>query len=356
MGVARSSIAAASVLVVSANRLSSVAHSQAVPIELLKQTTTKALVNEGYSAEDSKIVCDTLLFAELRNNNQGLIKLATGALKPHPKSADITIAKETPVSVQLLGGQRIGMVVLSKAVEMAVNKAKTTGVCIVGCSDYSSATGALGTWARKIADEGMIGIVMSQCPEMVAPHGSYEAIFGTNPLAVGIPTTPRPQVLDMATSAIAYYGVKTAEKEGLSIPDDVAYNKNGESTTDPKEALEGAIRVFDRSFKGSHLALVVELLAGAWPGASMTNKTKAENWGSLVIAIDPSILGSVEEFQARANEMCVRVKEAKKLPGVKEMILPGERGDAIEAENIRKGSIDVSSKVFNDLLKMANAK
>ena len=92
-------------------------------------------------------------------------------------------------------------------------------------------------------------------------------LFGTNPLSIGIPTTPRPQVLDMSTAASAYYGVKIAAELGQSIPDDVAYDGTGHPTTDPTSVLlGGALRVFDRSFKGSHLALMVELLAGAWTG------------------------------------------------------------------------------------------
>jgi L-2-hydroxycarboxylate dehydrogenase (NAD+) len=127
----------------------------------------------------------------------------------------------------------------------------------VACSNYSSATGALGFWSKRITDAGLIGIVMSQCNEMVAPFGSFQKIFGTNPISIGIPTTPRPQILDMATSAIAYYGLKMAQQEGKQIPNDVAYSSDGKTTTDPLTALSGAIRVFDRNYKGSHLALMV---------------------------------------------------------------------------------------------------
>lgn len=71
-----------------------------------------------------------------------------------------------------------------------------------------STTGALGYYARELAHQGMICIVMAQSPEMVCPYGSYKPFFGTNPIAIGIPTGPRkePVVFDMATSAIAYYG------------------------------------------------------------------------------------------------------------------------------------------------------
>jgi LDH2 family malate/lactate/ureidoglycolate dehydrogenase len=321
-----------------------------IPINVLKEAITSALVRSGYSNRDADIVTDTIMYAEIRANNQGLIKLVNGSLMPNPLSTEITCAFQSPVSAKIDGGQRIGMAVLSHSVDIAIAKTKISGISVVGCSNYSSATGALGVWAKKITDHGYIGIVMSQCPEMVCPHGSYEPIFGTNPIAIGVPTLPRAQILDMATSAAAYFGIKMAEKEGRSIPDDVAYDSNGQSTTDPAEALKGAIRVFDRSFKGSHLALMVELLAGALTGAAMEDKSAAKNWGSLVIVIDPAVLGPVEEFQEKAAAMCERVKHAKQLPGSPEMCLPGERGDAVAAENTSLGSISISDETYRDLL------
>lgn len=62
----------------------------------------------------------------------------------------------------------LGMVVVSHCVDMAITKAKDHGIGLIGCSNYSSATGALGVWAKKIANNGLIGIVLTQCPEMVA--------------------------------------------------------------------------------------------------------------------------------------------------------------------------------------------
>ena len=147
-----------------------------------------------------------------------------------------------------------------------------------------------------------------------------------------------------------------AKENGESIPDDIAYDSNGLPTTDPAAAMKGALRVFDRSFKGSHLALVVELLAGALTGAAMSDKHSSKNWGSLIIAIDPNILGPIEEFQSNAAVMCDRVKNAQRLDANKEICLPGERGDAMEAKNIAKGTIEVSTKIYSQLADMLATK
>jgi LDH2 family malate/lactate/ureidoglycolate dehydrogenase len=153
----------------------------------------------------------------------------------------------------------------------------------------------------------------------------------------------------MATSAYAYFGVVTAQTEGRPIPHDIAWDANGSPATTPADALKGALRSFDRGYKGSHIAFMVELLAGAFTGAAMENKGPARNWGSLIICIDPKVFGTLEEFQANAGIMCDRVKNAKVLPGHGEITLPGERGDALEAENIAKGTIDLSDDVWEAL-------
>jgi L-2-hydroxycarboxylate dehydrogenase (NAD+) len=326
---------------------------QDVPITSLRTTLVSVLSSLGHGPAEAGVIADVIMYAELRGNNQGVVKLVAGALSRSPSQGEVQVSYETGLSARIDGAQNIGMVVVGKCVDMAMEKAKATGIGIVGCSGYSSATGALGYWARKISENNLISIVMSQCPEMVAPHGSYEPIFGTNPLAIGIPTPGRPQVLDMATSASAWYGLAMAKEAGKSIPSDIAYDNSGQPTTDPSEAMKGALRVFDRSFKGSHLALMVELLAGAWTGASMSNKHGEKNWGSLVMAIDPKILGPIEEFQEKAAEMCSRVKNAKTLPDFDQSIyLPGERGDEQEAESLSKGTIPISEVIYSKLLNM----
>ncbi len=94
-----------------------------------------------------------------------------------------------------------------------------------------------------------------------------------------------------------------------------------------------------RSYKGSHLALTVEILAGALAGGAIQDKARSANWGNLVIAMDPGKLGnSAGEFEGRVSTLLQRVKAARKAPGVHEIILPGERGTQHAGEaNCRRG-------------------
>lgn len=193
------------------------------------------------------IQLQVMLYAQLRGNNQGIIKITTGGMNQSASTKPINIERETRLSALINGNNQAGMLVLHKAMSMAVDKAKAAGFGIVGTNHTSTSTGALGFYAEQIAKQGLIGIVFAQSPEFVAPHGAKQAIFGTNPIAIGIPAEQGPVVMDMATAAYAWFGLLEAKTAGRPIPGDVALNAEGLPTTDPSEVLSGgAIRVFDR--------------------------------------------------------------------------------------------------------------
>lgn len=98
-------------------------------------------------------------------------------------------------------------------------------------------------------------------------------------------------------------GIVEASIQGSTIPGDVAYDENGQLTTDANAALKGAIRAFDRSYKGFGLGLMVELLAGALGGATMVDKKNANNWGNMIIAMDPEIVEDKEVFVNRVEQV-----------------------------------------------------
>ena len=97
---------------------------------------------------------------------------------------------------------------------------------------------------------------------------------------------------------------------------------------------------------------MVELLAGALPGAAMEDKKNSKGWGSLIIAIDPEEFDTLEAFQGRVRVMSNRVTGAKRVKGCSRIYLPGERGDEVDAENRRLGSLEVPEVVFMKLIEM----
>ena len=161
-------------------------------------------------------------------------------------------------------------------------------------------------------------------------------------------------------------GVVTACERDELLPDNCCYDSGGNVTRDPAKALKGAIMAFDRSYKGSHIGLIVELLAGALTGATVeTDKKQGSNWGSLVICIDPAVLGPTDDFHSKTEvgifdflapndistndspslkAFCNRMRAAKRVSGFedKRLFLPGERGDE-QVEPLRVQSTPVNN-------------
>ncbi len=325
-----------------------------VPINDLKALGLKALQKQGYTDSEADTVIGMLMYAQLRGNNQGLVKLIGKGIPKNPAAGEMTIEKETKLSARINGAHNPGAIVMKKSVELAVAKAKEHGIGIVGTNMTNSSTGALGYWAGQIAREGLVGFVFAGSPETVSYHGSYEPIFGTNPMAIGIPTDKDPIVLDMATAAMAYYGLIEAKTAGRKIPPDIAYDSEGNLTDDPGKAMDGALRPFDKSYKGEGLALMVEILTGPLVGASFTGiGDTAANWGNLVFVIDPEMLTDRKEFAKNVSALAARVKATKKLPEVSEILMPGERGDLLTKKRLSDGTIDIEDNLYHALVEAA---
>jgi L-2-hydroxycarboxylate dehydrogenase (NAD+) len=325
-----------------------------ISITELRDLTTKAIAGFGYNEEETAAIREILLYAQLRGNNQGVVKLIGKGIPRDPAAGEIVIEKETPLSARINGNRNHAMVVVRKALEIVEAKAEKSGFGIAGTFNTNTSSGAVGYVASELAQRGFIGFVFGRSPERVAMHGSYEPVFGTNPIAIGIPTGNEPIVLDMSTAATSYFGLVEAVTEGRDIPVDMAYDSGGNPTTSPAEAIKGAIRSFDRGYKGSALGMVGEILAGPLVGAAFCGLGDSKgNWGHLIFAIDPDLLGDREEFQANVKLVIDRVKSTKRLPGVDEILVPGERGSRIARECLENGEIDIEDNLLTELRKVA---
>jgi L-2-hydroxycarboxylate dehydrogenase (NAD+) len=326
-----------------------------IPIEELKDLTCRAVQNYGYRENEVQIITDVLLYAQMRDNNQGVVKLIDKGIPRDPKAGEIIIEKETPVSARINGNKNHAMIVVSKAVDIVEEKARARGFAIAGTFNTNTSSGAIGYYASRLANQGLIGFSFSRSPERVAVHGSFEPVFGTNPIAVAIPTRSDPIVLDMSTAATSYFGLVEAVTAGRDIPADFAYDARGIPTTSPQEAIAGAIRSFDRSYKGSGLALIGEILAGPLVGAAFCGIGDSKgNWGHLIFAIDPELLTDRHEFTENVSAIVDKVKSTKKLQGVEEIFVPGEKESRLAGERQKTGLIDVEDNLFDALRKVAD--
>ena len=325
-----------------------------IELKELDKLITSALKKIGYNSEEIDAIKKILLYAQIRGNNQGVVKLVDGMPKD-PNAQAIKIEKETPISARINGGQNQAMVVVEKALKITLEKVKNSGIAIVGTNNTSTSSGAIGYLTSEIAKEGFVGIVLAGSTPRVVAAGSYEPIFGTNPIAIGIPAKPEPIVLDITTAAMAFYGVVEAKTAGIQLPENIAYDKEGNPTTDPAEAIAGALKSFDRSHRGSGLAMMVEILAGPLVGSACKGVgNPVKDWGHFILAIDPDILGDREEFIKNTTTLVENIKKSKKLPEVEEIFVPGERGNGKANKVIQSGRIEIEDNLLAALRKVAS--
>jgi L-2-hydroxycarboxylate dehydrogenase (NAD+) len=233
-----------------------------IKINELENLITKALRTE-YSQEETNLIKDVVLFGELSGKlSHGILRLLrenygvfTDTIQGKPE-----YIRKTKVSTLIDGKGNVGMLVGSLAMQEVIQLGKANGIGIVGTKGSINTTGSLSYNCEKIAKENLIGIIFTHCTPMMAPFSSKKALFGTNPLAFGIPSIPQPIIFDMSTSAITFGTMAKYKAEGKELPPNVAIDKEGNLTRDASQAIDGATLAFDNSYKGSGLAMMVEIL------------------------------------------------------------------------------------------------
>jgi LDH2 family malate/lactate/ureidoglycolate dehydrogenase len=319
-----------------------------VKVDDLKSNVLAGVSKLGYEGKDAEVISDVLLYAQLRGNNQGITKIATGGV---PKASDVQelkVVKENKCGALLSGGH--SMVATAKAANMAVDLADKHGVGIVASNHTSTSSGAIGYFSRQIAHKGYIGFVCvgNGSFAFVAPSGSAEPKLGTNPFSYAFPYNGGEVVFDNATAAMAYFGIVEAKLKGEALPEGTGFDKNGNPSTDAAEVLDGSVSTF-ATHKGFGLSLFVQLLGSAFALAGMPGAHEEDGAGTFVMAIDPGLLAGKDEFMKRSTELVQSIKAAKPLPG-KTVALPGEHGDAVARQAEQSGEIEIDDAIWEKLV------
>ena len=151
---------------------------------------------------------------------------------------------------------------------------------------------------------------------------------------------------DMATSAVALFGVLTAKAKGEPLPHNVAYGKDGEWTTDASQVLDGGAIATFGGHKGAGLSLCVELLAGALSGSAVIgqceSKKAAKSWGHTFIAIQPD--GLVDDFESKAASVIDTVRASGS-----SIRIPGERSAITAEERLAAGTMPIPEKIWESI-------
>lgn len=320
-----------------------------VQVEDLKAKVLEGVKKLGYEGDDANIISEVLLYAQLRGNNQGITKIATGGVPAAKDLQPYEIVTQNKSGALVSGSH--SMIATARAVDLAAELAEEHGVGVVGVNHTFTSSGAIGYFSRQLAKKGYIGLVCvgNGSFAFVAPTGSAEPKLGTNPFSYAFPYNGGEVVFDNATAAMAYFGIVEAKLKGEALPEGIGFDEDGNPSTSAESVLNGSVATFAQH-KGFGLSLLVQLLGGPFSKAAIPGANEEDGAGTFVLAIDAGLLAGKEEFLKRSTELVEHIKSAKPLPG-KEVRLPGEFGDALAAQVTENGEIEVADAIWEELTK-----
>jgi LDH2 family malate/lactate/ureidoglycolate dehydrogenase len=306
-----------------------------VRIDDLRRCLAVAFQRLRLTAEDAEGLGGLLVDTELRGHpDHGVAALEVlarfyreGKLNPRPR---VRVLHETDGAILFDGDRGCGPGVPIRAMRWCIDRARERkGMAVAAVRDWQLLVAA--PYARLAAEAGLIGFACTNFVPLVAPPGGRTAVFGTNPFAYGLPTRHhQPVVLDVATTVSSMQKVRVAAQQGKSLPEGIILDRAGRPITDPVEFLNGGLMAPlgypHAPHKGFGLALFVDAVSGVLSGAGFAQGVSGGAAGNFLWALDVEAFLPRQEFLARMDAQIDQVKQGERLPGVEELLVPGERG------------------------------
>ena len=244
------------------------------------------------------------------------------------------------------GHNGIGMVIGTKAMQLAIDKAKKYGMGMTAVRN-STHYGIAGYYVTMCTKNNMIGITGTNARPSVAPTFGVENMLGTNPITFGLPTDEEfPFVLDCATSISQRGKIEFYERNGMDTPAGMVIGNDGQALTDSRQILKdlnckkaalaplGGIGEEMAGYKGYGYATVVEILSAALQAGSFLHMLSGKDaqgnkipypLGHFFIAIDTEAFVGAESFKKTAGQILRELRVSKKAPGQERIYTAGEK-------------------------------
>ncbi len=341
-----------------------------VKVDRLKAFIHEALTTLGLPDLDAATVAELMADADLQGSDghgvsrlpQYARRIKAGGFNVRP---NIRVEREQASTALLHGDNGMGHLVMKRAAEIAIEKARTTGIGWVN-SQFSNHAGPASLYASMPLAHDMIGLYFAVGnANHLPPWGGLDMLLSTNPIAAAIPAQDeKPVILDMATTVAAYGKVKTKALRGESMPEGWMIDRLGKPLTDPKRAEEGMLLPLggmEAGYKGFGLAMIIGLLAGTLGGAAMGKQvidfnhddSSVTNTGQAIAAINIGAFGDVGIFKASVDALVRDFRNSSRMPGVDRIFVPGERSHATRVTRTRDG-IPVAPALMRGLNQLAD--
>ena len=332
-----------------------------IAADALRGFVAAALGSKGVPEQDAGKVAALMVEADVYGYGthgvfrlrQYLARLDGGGCNPTPS---ITVARETAATALVDGDNGLGHLAMSAARDLAIDKARASGIGWVGVRRGNHA-GPLALYVRPQAENGMLGMAAAVgSANHVPPYGGTDLLIGTNPIAFSAPAVGAdPFVFDMATTVAAMGKIKTLLQQGQPMPEGWMVGPDGKPLTDPARKSEGFLLPIGGP-KGFGLSVAIGLMAGVLNGAAfgsdVVDFTKdtisPTNTGQFVMALDPEAFGIGEGFAEQAARVFEEMRASSPLPGHDPVRLPGDGKTAV-ADARRRDGIVLNPALRKDL-------
>ena len=323
-----------------------------ISLEDIYNLAKKTFLANGCDEETSNIMSELIVNAEKDGSlSHGLFRVPAyiaGLKSGKINGKGIPEIKQISKSVIKVNGNNcLAPVVIKKSIPSIITAAKENGVAVLAISN-SHHMAAMWPETEKIAEQGLVAFACTSYKPAVAPAGAVKPLFGTNPISFAWPRPGKsPVVYDMATASMAMGEVQVAKREGHKVPLGTGLTKDGKETTDPGEIADGGVLLPFGGYKGSAIAMMVELMAGAMVGDNFSYETATKDnndggppsGGEFILAISPEKTAGTD-WAKHSEEFFNKMKS---MDGVR---LPGERR---HKNRLNKGPRNINEELVNKI-------
>ncbi len=333
---------------------------------VLRKFVYDMYIGAGGVEEDARIVSDHVVDSNLMgHDSHGVINAPNyaGGMSGGPSTDKMEVVRETPATAVINANGGLGMVIGQKAMELAVEKAKTCTFGGVGLHRCGHA-GRMGTYPPIAAREGMIGIVLlNGGGRFMHPFGGTSRRLPPNPIAIAVPRKHgEPLMLDMTLSVVAGGKILVKSARNEEMPEGWMIDSEGNPVTDPDafrdrhdDTAVMPVGGFQFGHKGFGLGFMIDAIAGglSWAGCSRQEPTRGAS-GIVMLAIKIEDFIDLDVYQQEIEYLTEWIKSSEKLPGVDEVFAPGEFEERSREQRLKEG-IPIEEATWNRLVETAES-
>lgn len=337
-----------------------------LPADRLRSFTTAIFSAAGCDSVEAARIATHLVEANLvGHDSHGVLRVPSYVqwLKAGKVLAgrSIKVAFENDTLAVVDGQFGFGQTIGEQATQLGIAKCRKSGVAVVALRN-SGHLGRIGDWPLLAAKAGLVSLHFVNTTGagiLVAPFGGTQRRLSANPIAAGVPVLGRPPILlDMSACTIAEGKIRVALNKGVPVPQNCIIDSQGHPTTDPKDFYAdppGAILSI-AGHKGYGLAIVCEILAGAFTGGGCSNPKNADRVinGMFSIYLDPARFQDDAVYQADIERFIEWVKSSARVDPHGDILMPGEIEERTRDRRLREG-IEIDDTTWSQIVATADA-